>query len=112
MEKDIRNDRIRVIAPYNGASLRAGAIKFAWSDLAGAKSYRFTLVSPSFVDAAFLLADTIIPRDSTGRASCVSVALGRGVYQWSVTARNASYQSDDNIFNLVVVDEPATGEDE
>lgn len=104
MERDIRNDRVIIIAPYESASVPVGDIRFAWSNLDGAQFYHFTLVSPSFDKAVSLVADTIIPRDTTGRALYVNVELSRGVYQWKVTANNASCRSEGKILNLNVVD--------
>lgn len=103
IEKDIRNGHVSIIAPHQNASAPEGKVKFAWNKLDGARSYHFTLVAPSFDNAVSLVADTIIPRDTTGRALYVNVDLSYGKYQWRVVAQNASYQSESDMYNFHVV---------
>ena len=63
-EQDIDRARIEVVAPKHDAHIEAGEVTFLWRPLSGARSYRLTVVSPSFARASRVWADTTLRADS------------------------------------------------
>lgn len=68
-EQDIEDASIEVIAPKNNTRTEAGTVTFLWRPLDGARSYRLTIVSPTFAGASRLVADTTLLADSAHRAT-------------------------------------------
>lgn len=101
-EQDIEDASIEVIAPKNNIRTEAGTVTFLWRPLAGARSYRLTIVSPTFAGASRLVADTTLQADSAHRADRFTAMLGAGSYQWSLQGANGAYRTKEQIYTLTV----------
>ena len=101
-EQDIDRARIEVVAPKHDAHIEAGEVTFLWRPLSGARSYRLTVVSPSFARASRVWADTTLRADSLHAADRFSLTLDRGDYQWSLQAFNGVYRSEESVYSLRV----------
>ncbi|MEE1419873.1 hypothetical protein [Alistipes ihumii] len=101
-EQDIDRARIEVVAPKHDAHIEAGEVTFLWRPLSGARSYRLTVVSPSFARASRVWADTTLCADSLHAADRFSLTLGEGDYQWSLQAFNGVYRSEESVYSLRV----------
>lgn len=109
-EQDLDGARIEVIAPKHDAHIEAGEVIFLWRPIQGARSYRLTIVSPSFARASRVWADTTLRADSLHAADRFSLTLDEGDYQWSLQAFNGVYRSEESVYSLrvdpVAADEP------
>ena len=92
-EQDIEDASIEVIAPKNNTRTEAGTVTFLWRPLDGARSYRLTIVSPTFAGASRLVADTTLLADSAHRADRFTATLDTGNYQWSLQAANGAFRN-------------------
>ena len=101
-EQDIDRARIEVVAPKHDAHIEAGEVTFLWRPLSGARSYRLTVVSPSFARASRVWADTTLRADSLHAADRFSLTLDEGDYQWSLQAFNGVYRSEESVYSLRV----------
>lgn len=101
-EQDIDRARIEVVAPKHDAHIEAGEVTFLWRPLSGARSYRLTVVSPSFARASRVWADTTLRVDSLHAADRFSLTLDEGDYQWSLQAFNGVYRSEESVYSLRV----------
>lgn len=101
-EQDIDRARIEVVAPKHDAHIEAGEVTFLWRALSGARSYRLTVVSPSFARASRVWADTTLRADSLHAADRFSLTLDEGNYQWSLQAFNGVYRSEESVYSLRV----------
>ena len=99
-EQDIDRARIEVVAPKHDAHIEAGEVTFLWRPLSGARSYRLTVVSPSFARASRVWADTTLRADSLHAADRFSLTLDEGNYQWSLQAFNGVYRSEESVYSL------------
>lgn len=101
-EQDIEDASIEVIAPKNNTRTETGTVTFLWRPLAGARSYRVTIVSPTFAGASRLVADTTLQADSAHRADRFTVTLDTGSYQWSLQAANGASRNKEQVYTLTV----------
>lgn len=101
-EQDIENTSITVVAPKHGTHVAAGEMMFLWRPIEGARTYRLTIVSPDFLNASSVWADTLLTVDSLHSADRFALILDEGVYQWSLSAANGVYQSKESVFTLIV----------
>ena len=101
-EQDIDRAWIEVVAPKHDAHIEAGEVTFLWRPLSGARSYRLTVVSPSFARASRVWADTTLRADSLHAADRFSLTLDEGDYQWSLQAFNGIYRSEESVYSLRV----------
>lgn len=101
-EQDIEQARIEVIAPKHDTHIEAGEVTFLWRPLKGARSYRLTIVSPTFAGASRLIADTTLLADSAHRADRFTLTLAAGVYEWSLRAANGVYQTQETVYRLTI----------
>ena len=85
--ENLTGKSVTVIAPIQGAVIKSTQTTFLWEPLAGADNYRVTVVSPSFDNPVSVAMDETIS-ETTLRAD-----LPDGVYQWRITAMNASSQT-------------------
>ena len=108
-EQDIDRARIEVVAPKHDAHIEAGEVTFLWRPLSGARSYRLTVVSPSFARASRVCADTTLCADSLHAADRFSLTLDEGDYQWSLQAFNGVYRSEESVYSLRV--DPAAADE-
>ena len=110
-EQDIEDASIEVIAPKNNTRTEAGTVTFLWRPLDGARSYRLTIVSPTFAGASRLVADTTLLADSAHRADRFTATLDTGNYQWSLQAANGAFRNKEQVYTLTVdppqADEPS-----
>ena len=60
-----------------------------------------TIVSPDFLNASSVWADTLLTVDSLHSADRFALILDEGVYQWSLSAANGVYQSKESVFTLI-----------
>jgi hypothetical protein len=110
-EKDLSDDKVQVVAPVDGATAPEGEITFAWRAMDGARSYRVTVVSPSFAEASTLAADTLMHNDSLSMKLSLRLQLAAGSYQWSISARNSAYTTPEQVYTLSVAAPPEEPED-
>lgn len=101
-EQDIENASIEVIAPKNNTRTEVGTVTFLWRPLDGARSYRLTIVSPTFAGASRLIADTTLLADSAHRADRFTLTLAAGASEWSLRAANGVYQTQETVYRLTV----------
>lgn len=109
LEEDISGRRVAVIAPTDGAAVPAGEIRFRWQAVDGAAGYALRVVSPSFADAARLIADTLVTADTLGAARSYGcrLMLEAGNYEWMVSAFNSGYETRSETLRLTIAEEPA-----
>lgn len=109
LEEDISGRRVAVIAPTDGAAVPAGEIRFRWQAVDGAAGYALRVVSPSFADAARLIADTLVTADTLGAARSYGcrLRLDVGQYEWTVSAFNSGYETRSETLRLTIAEEPA-----
>ena len=101
-EQDIEDASIEVIAPKHNTHTEAGEVTFLWRPLTGARSYRLTIVTPDFVAASRLVADTTLQADSLHTPDRFTVTLDTGSYQWSLQAANGAYRTQEAVYTLTV----------
>lgn len=111
LEEDISGREVAVVAPAAGVAVAAGEVEFRWQALERAAGYEFTVVSPSFAEAARVVADTVIYADTLDRRFGCQVLLDEGIYQWSVRGFNGAYATTPVVRSLQVkpADEPVAG---
>lgn len=103
-EKDIEEYKVEVVLPKNYSTVKEGEVSFLWKSLNGAMGYHLTIISPSFINASRLIADTVIWNDSLSEKLKYKQVLKPGDYQWNIRGINSSYTSLDNILHLLVID--------
>lgn len=82
IEKDIKNDKVTIIAPVDNLSTPNNTITFWWDALEGAEKYNLQIVKPSFDSISQLLVDTNITGDK------FVYVFTPGKYQWRIKAIN------------------------
>lgn len=101
-EQNIENTSIQIVAPKHGMHVEAGEVMFLWRPIAGARNYRLTIVSPDFLNASRVWADTLLMADSVHAADRFLLSLDTGTYQWSLSAANGVYRSKERVLTLIV----------
>ncbi len=104
-EKDISDSSVTVIAPVDGVTAPEGTVTFLWRATSGARSYKLTVVSPSFAAASVVAADTLMHNDSLSVKLSLHMPLAAGSYQWSIRALNSAYASPEQVYTLFVAAE-------
>ncbi|CAM1361461.1 conserved hypothetical protein [Tenacibaculum sediminilitoris] len=84
---DISDKAVTVIAPKEGVSLPEGSISFLWERIEGAEKYQLQVANPNFENAAQVVLDTAISKNSFEKA------LTKGNYEWRVRAKNSEYET-------------------
>ena len=103
-ERDISRETVSIIAPSDGAQTTTGLITFLWEEVDGADRYRLTVVTPSFVGASQVIADTLV-------AGCAfQTGLAPGHYQWSLTPCNFAYTGPSVTYTLHIVEKESVDE--
>lgn len=102
LEENISGDRVRMLAPVDGAEVPEGTVAFSWEALDNASGYVFTLVGPSFDAAKQVVADTVIYADTLARHFGYRTVLTPGEYEWRVTGFNSGYESRGQQLSLTV----------
>lgn len=102
-EEDISEKRVRIISPADRVSVAAGTVDFRWQATAHATGYEFTVVSPSFISAERVFADTVIYADTLARNYGCRLELAAGNYEWSVRGFNGCYATRPEIRAVTVV---------
>ncbi len=100
---EMSREPVEITAPANGTELEAGEIAFSWTEVAGAEFYRFTLVSPSFSNAAQVLAEVRLPVDGDEPCNIVRYEINKaGGYQWRVVAGNSTHETEAAVSSFFV----------
>ncbi|WP_440066350.1 hypothetical protein [Tenacibaculum discolor] len=84
---DISDKAVTVTAPKEGVSIPEGNISFLWERIEGAEKYQLQVASPNFENAAQVVLDTAISKNSFEKA------LTKGNYEWRVRAKNSEYET-------------------
>lgn len=87
LERDISMEKIRVLLPVQNSSVRSAEVTFQWEEVAGGRSYRMLLASPSLQRPTKFYLDTITT------SSSLLLPLQPGDYEWKVQALNAGYKT-------------------
>ncbi len=94
--EDLAGKSVTIIAPVEGAAIKTPTATFLWEPLTGAENYRVTVVSPSF-DAPVSVA-----ADETVSGTTLRIELPDGIYQWKITAMNASSHTSPQVYGFSV----------
>ncbi len=103
LEKDLSGKSIQINAPINGVDISGTTVTFWWDKVDGAQEYQLQVVSPSFIQAQKLWADTIVADNK------LMLSLVPGNFEWRIKATNGSSETDfvtsafsiDNSQNLI-----------
>jgi len=88
LEPDIADEQVQALVPIDGAKVHSAEVVFRWEAVAGARSYRLQLASPSFEQPGQFYMDTVSAQLS------LSLPLQPGAYEWRVQALNAGYETE------------------
>lgn len=107
---EMSTESVEITAPMDGTELEAGGIAFSWQEVAGAEFYRFTLVSPSFDNAAQVLTEVTLPVDGEEPCNIVQHEIEKaGEYQWRVIAGNSTDETEPVVVSFTVSVTPEPG---
>ena len=102
---EMSHEPVEITAPVDGTELEPGEIAFLWTAIAGAEFYRFTLVSPSFDNAAQVLAEVVLPVDGEEPCNIVRHQIDKsGDYQWRVIAGNSTHETEATVCSFSISD--------
>ncbi|CAL2063788.1 hypothetical protein [Tenacibaculum sp. 190524A05c] len=93
---NISDDKVEILAPVDGTVMGAGSITFSWKELEGADEYRVRIAKPNFLNAAQIVADSLVTKTS------FSNVLEAGEYEWIVYGVNSEYESQEEIYKLTL----------
>lgn len=85
--EDISNRTVNILAPTNDAVLNITDVTFSWNNVEDAENYRLQIATPSFENAAQIVADTLVT------ATHFTKTLTIGNYEWRVRGENSGYQT-------------------
>ncbi|MCL2562124.1 MAG: hypothetical protein FWE10_07410 [Rikenellaceae bacterium] len=111
---DISGEQIEIIAPFDGAEVKAGEMTFLWHEVQGATAYRIIIVGPSFDKATVVIADETLSGEEGGAPPCsFTCTVEPGEYEWSIVAMNDGYKTAAHVFAFSVSgeEEPDDPED-
>ena len=87
MEDDISDERVRLVAPYNGAHFFSTGITFTWEPIENGSQYQIQIARPNFDTPLEILSDRIT--DTTS----LTMQLNLGDYQWRGRGVNSAYHT-------------------
>ncbi|CAL2078425.1 hypothetical protein [Tenacibaculum sp. 190524A02b] len=85
--EDISNRYIKITAPADNASVKEGSVTFLWEALAEADSYQLQIATPTFANAAQILTDTLVAKNTYNQK------LTLGEYEWRIKGKNSEYET-------------------
>lgn len=97
--QDISDDYVDLSYPVDSMSTTSKRIEFSWERMAGADSFRFQLISPSFYSSSAIALDTIV------LSRAIELRLSANEYQWRVCGLNEEYQSKYGVHTLFVTND-------
>ncbi len=95
-EPDISDEEVQLLTPPNNTTTPLLTHTFWWNEIEYADEYLFQLVSPSFSFINETIADTLTENYS------ITFILNPGTYQWRVSAKNYSGQTEFSTNTLVI----------
>ncbi|MFH6986044.1 hypothetical protein [Marinoscillum luteum] len=93
---DISGSIVKLSAPGDSLVTSMHDLTFWWEELAGAETYDFILVSPSFEHIELLVNEQELVNNK------LQLNLDSGSYQWGVRAKNEAYVTPLSIRNLYI----------
>ncbi len=90
---DISNESTEIIAPKDGTTVGSDTVNFTWNEVFEAEAYAVQIATPSFVDAAQIVLDSVIVVDSTFTGTKLKIKLDNSGYEWRVKAMNSAYET-------------------
>lgn len=96
IERDIKTDKISLLAPGNNLTTIQLTQTFWWDWMEGAEAYNMQLVEGTFSSVTKFVLDTTINQNK------FSVTLYPGSFQWRVRGENNGGVSDYSTFNFVI----------
>ena len=98
---DILDETVELISPANNLRTSTQTHTFWWEELETVEGYNLQIVSPDFDNPERLVLDTNIVGDN------FTVTLSDNIYQWRVIGYNEAYESQFDVFDLVVANDSA-----
>jgi len=95
-EPSLSDEEVILIAPPNNLVTPILTHSFWWNKVEYAEEYNFQLVSPSFNLTYLTIADTLTSLNN------ITYTLYPGTYQWRVSARSSSSQTNYSIYSFII----------
>lgn len=100
---DISNETVAVLAPTEGSVLTTNEVSFNWEEIEEATLYQVQVATPSFVNAAQIVLDSVIREDTLGNIQTqINQDIVNGSYQWRVKALNSGFETGFTLSNFQV----------
>lgn len=96
IEPKLSDRRVTIIAPADSSVQSNTTITFWWDEVKGATKYNIQIVSPSFTNIQYLVADSNVIGDK------FTVALQPGLYQWRIKAVNNSTETPFSTYSFSI----------
>jgi hypothetical protein len=85
--EDITDEVVIITAPTDQSNLDDSNVVFTWEPINEAESYHLQVATPSFIDAAQVLVDTLVINFNYAHE------LYFGQFEWRVKGQNSAYQT-------------------
>ena len=99
IEKELDDQKINLLAPYEGAIIQDPLVTFWWSNVEYIDGYRLQVVKPSFANIENVVLDSIVTQEN------FTYEMPVGKFEWRVVAFNGGYELISDTLKLQVVDD-------
>ncbi|WP_411032225.1 hypothetical protein [Spongiimicrobium sp. 3-5] len=99
---DISNQRVELLAPSDGSTVRDSIVNFTWNGVAEANAYLIQVATPSFENAAQIVLDSVVVLDTTFLGTKATRILPNSSYEWRVKAQNSDFETPFSVTSFAV----------
>ncbi|WP_422079435.1 hypothetical protein [Ulvibacterium sp.] len=92
---DISGQRVELVAPLNNTVVNQNTVNLTWNGLADVDAYRIQVALPNFENAAQIILDSLIVRDTLGQidTGLERLLLFNGGYEWRIKGLNSGFET-------------------
>ncbi|WP_299535753.1 hypothetical protein [Ulvibacterium sp.] len=92
---DISGQRVELVAPLNNTVVNQNTVNLTWNGLADVDAYRIQVALPNFENAAQIVLDSLIVRDTLGQIATglERLLLLNGGYEWRIQGLNSGFET-------------------
>ncbi|WP_425237705.1 hypothetical protein [Ulvibacterium sp.] len=92
---DISGQRVELVAPLNNTVVNQNTVNLTWNELADVDAYRIQVALPNFENAAQIILDSLIVRDTLGQidTGLERLLLFNGGYEWRIQGLNSGFET-------------------
>lgn len=92
---DISDQRVELVAPLTNTVVNQNTINLTWNGISDVDAYRIQVAMPNFDNAAQIVLDSLIVRDTLGQidTGLERLLLFNGGYEWRIQGLNSGFET-------------------